>query len=86
METRLDVEFARNDERFKAVDVQLADLKTGQAQMNARFESLEGRSAVGGKFDAMQRTLVQVGFSLVVGLLGGLVVLIGVIVTLMFTQ
>jgi outer membrane murein-binding lipoprotein Lpp len=72
---RAEIEYVRTDERFKAVgerfdevNRQLWDLKTGQAQMIDRFA-------------AMQRTLVQVGFSLVVGLLGGLVALIAVVLT-----
>ena len=72
---RAEVEYVRTDERFKAVgerfdevNLQLRDLKTGQAQMSDRF-------------DALQQTLVQVGFSLVVGLLGGLIALIAVVIT-----
>jgi hypothetical protein len=77
---RAEIEYARTDERFIAVNQQLKDLKTGQALMNNRFDAMQER------FDAMQRTLVQVGFGLVVGLLGGIVVLIGTVVTLIFTH
>jgi hypothetical protein len=71
---RAEVEYARTDERFIAINQRLDDLKAGQAQMDDRFEVKF--DALNDRFAAMQRTLVQVGFSLVVGLLGGLVALI----------
>jgi hypothetical protein len=77
LDKKVEVGFARTDERFKAIDRQLEDLKAGQAQMNDKFDAMNGRfDAMNGRFDAMQRTLIQVGFSLVVGLIGGLVALI----------
>jgi hypothetical protein len=68
LEKKVDVLDTKVDERFKAVNQQLGDLRVGQAQLIDRF-------------DAMQRTLVQVGFSLVVGLLAALVALFAVVLT-----
>ena len=56
LEGRLDLESARTDVRFGAVNQQLGELRTGQSELTDRF-------------DAMQRTLVQIGFGLAVGLL-----------------
>jgi outer membrane murein-binding lipoprotein Lpp len=73
LEGRMDLESARTDERFNSVNHQLGELRIGQTELTDRF-------------DAMQRTLVQIGFGLAVGLLAALVALIGVIVTLLVTQ
>lgn len=72
---RAEIEYTRTDERFKAVgerfdevNRQLGDLRAGQAQLDDRFA-------------AMQRTLVQVGFSLVVGLSGLVALIAAVLIT-----
>jgi outer membrane murein-binding lipoprotein Lpp len=70
---RAEVEYTRTDVRFEAVNQQLGDLKVGQAQL------VDG-------FDALQRTLIQIGFGLAVGLIAGIMALVGVIVTLLLTQ
>jgi outer membrane murein-binding lipoprotein Lpp len=68
LSTQVSVLDTKVDEGFEAVNQQLGDLRAGQAQLVDRF-------------DAMQRTLVQVGFSLVVGLIGALVAVLVVVLT-----
>jgi hypothetical protein len=60
---RAEIEYVRTDERFKAVDVQLAALVAGQAQMNDRF-------------DALNRTLLQIGGGLIGTVIAGFVTVI----------
>jgi hypothetical protein len=63
LEARMDLESALTDERFKAVNQQLGELKTGQAQMNERFDSLN-------------RTLLQIGGGVIGTLIAGMVTVI----------
>jgi len=72
LEKKVDVGFARTDERFIAIDRQLEDLKTGQAQMEAKFDS---------KFDGLQRTFFQIGGGLIGTLIAGIVTLIALVLT-----
>lgn len=79
LEKKVDIGFVRTDERFKAVgerldevNRQLRDLKSGQAQMNDRFDA---------KFDAFNRTLLQIGGGMIGTLIAGIVTLIAVVLT-----
>jgi hypothetical protein len=65
---RAEVEYVRTDERFKAVNRQLADLAAGQALLVD-------------KFDTLNRTLLQVGGGLIGTLVAGIVTLIGLMLT-----
>jgi hypothetical protein len=51
----------RMDEGFARVDVDLRDIR---GEMNARFEHVDAR------FDALQRTMLQLGGGIVVALIG----------------
>ena len=69
-DARLDDLSQRMDRGFDRVD---ADLRGLSSRMDARFDSLEGR------FDAFQRTMLQIGA-------GTIAALIGVIAALIATQ
>ncbi|MBS1893970.1 MAG: hypothetical protein JST59_21945 [Actinobacteria bacterium] len=75
---RAEIESVRTDERFKAVGERFAevnrrlgavemDLKDGFAAVDAKLDS---------KFDALQRTLLQIGGGLIGTLIAGIVALI----------
>jgi hypothetical protein len=59
----VDQRFVSVDQRFDAVDAQLADLKAGQAQMVD-------------KFDALNRTLLQIGGGMIGTLIAGIIALL----------
>jgi hypothetical protein len=59
LEARMDLESALTDERFKAVNQQLGELKIGQAELNERFF-------------ALNRTLLQIGGGLIGTLVVGI--------------
>jgi hypothetical protein len=61
---RVDAQFARVDAQFARVDLQFAELR---GEMNLRFERLDSR------FDALQRTMIQVGG----GMIGTLILAFG---------
>jgi outer membrane murein-binding lipoprotein Lpp len=63
VEGRLDLESTLTDERFKAVNQQLGELKTGQAELNDRFY-------------ALNRTLLQVGGGLIGTVIAGFVTVV----------
>lgn len=69
---RVENGFNRVDADLRDVRGEIAGLRSG---MDARFEHLESR------FDALQRTMLQVGGGLVAALLGVMVTLIALIVT-----
>ncbi|MFT3866600.1 MAG: hypothetical protein QM729_20250 [Solirubrobacterales bacterium] len=63
MSSRMDVEFARNEERFRAIDERFVEV-------GRRFDRMEGDMKEGfarmdAKFDALNRTIIQVGGGLV---------------------
>jgi hypothetical protein len=64
---RVDRQFERVDRQFERVDRQFAELR---AEMNLRFEHVDAR------FDALNRTIMQVGG----GLIGTLIVTCGALV------
>ena len=70
--TQVGVLDTKVDERFRAVNQQLKDLKAGQTQMNDRFDA---------KFDALNRTLLQLGGGLIGTLIAGIVTLLAVVLT-----
>jgi len=71
-EGRLDERFRAIDQRFDGVDRRIDE---GFARMDEGFRELNGR------FDALLRTLIQVGFGFGAALIALIAALIGVIAT-----
>jgi len=69
---RLDERFRAIDQRFDGVDRRMDE---GFARMDAGFRELNGR------FDSLQRTLIQIGFGFGAALLALIAALIGTIAT-----
>lgn len=69
---RLEERFRAIDQRFDGVDRRMDE---GFARMDAGFRELNGR------FDSLQRTLIQIGFGLGAALLTSIAALIGTIAT-----
>jgi hypothetical protein len=71
---RLDERFRQIDQRFDGLDRRIDE---GFARMDAGFRELNGR------FDSMQRTLIQIGFGFGAALLALIAALIGMIAALL---
>ncbi|TMK58420.1 MAG: hypothetical protein E6G51_03180 [Actinobacteria bacterium] len=69
---RLDERFRQIDQRFDGVDRRIDE---GFARMDAGFREVNGR------FDSLQRTLIQIGFGFGAALLALIAALIGTIAT-----
>ena len=69
---RLDERFRQIDQRFDGVDRRMDE---GFARMDAGFRELNGR------FDSLQRTLIQIGFGFGAALLALIAAVIGTIAT-----
>ena len=69
---RLDERFRAIDQRFDGVDRRIDE---GFARMDAGFKELNGR------FDFLQRTLIQIGFGFGAALIALIAALIGTIAT-----
>jgi hypothetical protein len=63
MGTRMDVEFARNEERFKAIGERFVEIDRRLGRMEGNME--EGFARMDAKFAALNRTIIQVGGGLI---------------------
>jgi hypothetical protein len=83
---RAEVEYARTDERFKRVDERFDAVDRRFDGVDRRFDRVEGDMKDGfarmdSKFDALQRTIIQIGGGLIGTLIIGIVTLIVAVAT-----
>lgn len=71
LNTKVDNGFARMEARFDKVDERFERM---EERWDTRFESMEERFDA--RFDSLQRTMIQGGIALIVGLLGMIAALI----------
>lgn len=76
---RAEVEYVRTDERFKAVGERFDEVnrRLGAVETNLK----EGFAGVDAKFDALNRTLLQIGGGMIGTLIAGIVTLIALMLT-----
>jgi hypothetical protein len=68
---RLDDLSRRVDDGFRRVD---EDIRALRSEMNARFDAQDVRlTAVDGRFDSLQRTMIQVGGGLIATMIVGFI-------------